>query len=190
MRDGPAYVRVNTFVAPWFSFISPTNNGGHELTVQFSVPCDDGQSLFFFCQCNRDGLDVAANPIFRGLGDPADFPPLPTSGAAASWGQDRAAMQRGHWSGFPVHLLTEDLVVALSSTPIVDRSKEQLNAGDAAIVNVRRSVLNAVQDFLDGEVPAYARRLKIDEASIVAQSDVIPDASMWREHFASAPIPR
>lgn len=189
MQDGPAYVRVNTFIAPWFSMIAPTNNGAPEVTVQFSVPCDDEQSLFFFCQSSRDGLDIEANPIFRGLGNPAEFPPLPAAGAEASWGQDRAAMKRGHWSGFPEHLLTEDLVVALSSMPIVDRSREQLNAGDAAIVNVRRSILQSVREFLDGEVPACARRAEIDEPSILAQSDTIPDASVWREHFARAATP-
>src|SRR5207248_5419156 len=128
----------------------------------------------------RAGLDMAENPIFRGLGDPADFPPNPPGGPETSWGQDREAMKRGHWSGFTNNLLTEDLVVALSSTPIVDRSREQLNAGDTAIVNVRRSILQAVGEFLNGEVPACVRRAETDEASILAQSDIIPDASAWR----------
>jgi phthalate 4,5-dioxygenase oxygenase subunit len=189
MKDGPAYVRVNSFIAPWFAIIAPTNNGGQEGTVQFSAPCDDEHSLFFFCQYRRAGLEIEANPIFRGLADPADFPPLPPAGSEASWGQDREAMKRGHWSGFTEHLLTEDLVVGLSSTPIVDRSREQLNAGDTAIVNVRRSVLQAVREFLGGEVPACVRRTEIDEASILAQSDIIPDASAWREYFARTATP-
>jgi phthalate 4,5-dioxygenase len=190
MKEGPAYVRVNTFVAPWFSLISPSNNDpSAEHTVQFSIPCDDEQSMFFFCQYSREGLNLENNAIFRGLGDPAQFPPLPPGDAGSSWGQDRGAMKRGHWSGFPQHLLTEDLVVALSSTPIVDRSKEQLNAADTAIVNVRRSVLQAVREFQNGEVPAIARRDEIEEGSILAQADVIPDASAWREYFARAVAP-
>lgn len=189
MRDGPAYVRVNSFIAPWFAIIAPTNNGGHEGTVQFSTPVDDEHSLFFFCQYRRDGLDIEASPIFRGLSDPADFPPQPPAGAEASWGQDREAMKRGHWSGFTENLLTEDLVVALSSTPIADRSKEQLNAGDTAIVNVRRSVLQAVREYQNGEVPACARRSEVDEGSILAQSNIIPDAFAWREYFARAATP-
>ena len=189
MQDGPAYVRVNTFVAPWFSIIAPSNSGAEDATIQFSVPCDDEHSLFFFCQYRRDSLDVEGSPIFRGLRDPADFPPLPPAGPDASWGQDRAAMSRGHWTGFAQNLLTEDLVVALSSRPIVDRSKEQLNAADTAIVNVRRSVLKAVREFLNGEVPACARRAEVDEESIVAQSDIIPNASAWREYFARVAVP-
>jgi phthalate 4,5-dioxygenase len=188
-QDGSAYVRVNTFIAPWFSLIAPTNNGDTGATVQFSVPCDDEQSLFFFCQYTRNGLDLEGNPIFRTLGDPADFPPLPLGGATTSWGQDRKAMKVGHWSGFPVHLLTEDLVVALSCTPIVDRTKEQLNAADAAIVNVRRSVLKNVREFLDGGVPACARRAEIDESSMIAQADTVPNGSDWRGYFARAAEP-
>jgi hypothetical protein len=188
MQDGPAYVRVNTFVAPWFSIIAPSNRGAEDATIQFSVPCDDEHSLFFFCQYRRAG-EVEALPIFRGLRDPASFPPLPTAGPEASWGQDRAAMRGGHWTGFRQSLLTEDLVVALSSTPIVDRSKEQLNAGDTAIVNVRRSVLQAVREFQNGEVPACARRAEVDEASILAHADVIPDAAAWRDYFARATVP-
>lgn len=98
-------------------------------------------------------------------------------------------MQRGHWTGFTENLLTEDLVVAFSSKPIVDRSKEQLNAADAAIVNVRRSVLAAVREFASGQTPAFVRRAEIREATILPQSDIIPDASAWREHFSRAAAP-
>jgi hypothetical protein len=56
-------------------------------------------------------------------------------------------------------------------------------------VNVRRAVLQAVREFLNGEVPACTRRAEVDEASIQAQADVIPDAAAWREHFARVPTP-
>ena len=80
----------------------------------------------------------------------------------------------GHATGFPQHLLTEDLAVVTSMKPIVDRTKEQLNAADAAIVNVRRSVLAAVNEFVRGETPACARFAEIDERHIVPQSDFVP----------------
>jgi phthalate 4,5-dioxygenase oxygenase subunit len=186
MQDGGAYVRVNTFLAPWFAFISPTDAGVQGGTVQFSTPIDDEHSMFFFCEFRRDGIDFQKLPLFANLTDWADFPPLPPGGASDRWGQDRAAMERGHWTGFEQNLLTEDLVVALASKPIVDRSKEQLNAADAAIVNVRRAVLQAVREFIDGQVPACVRRAEVDERSILPQADVIPDAAAWREYFTRA----
>jgi hypothetical protein len=50
-------------------------------------------------------------------------------------------------------------------------------------------VLQAVREFLNGEVPACARREEVDEGSITAQCDVIPDASAWRDYFARAAAP-
>ena len=189
MKDGPAYVRVNTFLAPWFAFIAPTDAGVQGGTVQFSTPVDDEHSLFFFCEYRRDGIDFARLPLFANLADRSDFPPLPPGGPDDRWGQDRAAMERGHSTGFTQNLLTEDLVVALASKPIVDRSKEQLNAADAAIVNVRRAVLQAVREFVDGGVPACVRRREVDEGSILPQADVIPDAARWRDSFSRAGHP-
>ena len=52
--------------------------------------------------------------------------------------------------------------------PIVDRTKEMLNAADTAIVNVRKSVIQAVREFQAGETPACVKRAEVDEASIVA----------------------
>ena len=182
MNDGRAYVRVNTFVAPWFSFISPTTNNAPGGTIQFTVPMDDEHSIFFFVEFRRNGLNMAEFPLFKNLTDPANFPPGAPGGPENSWGQDRDAMKRGHWSGFEQNLLTEDLVCATSMKPIVDRTKEMLNAADAAVVNTRRSVLNAVNQFIAGEVPACA----YDEefSAIDMQSDTIPGDVQWREHFA------
>jgi len=187
LDDGRAYVRVNTFVAPWFSIVAPAFNGVPGGTVQFTVPVDDEHSTFFFLQYRTDGLDRSTSALLAGCTDPTNWPPPVPGGPAEHWGQNRDAMRAGHATGFPQHLLTEDLAVVTSMKPIVDRTKEQLNAADAAIVNVRRSVLAAVNEFVRGETPACARFAEIDERHIVPQSDFVPAGTPWREHFAPAP---
>ena len=186
MNDGQAYVRVNTFVAPWFSLIAGTKITDQGGTVQFTVPSDDEHSLFFLLEYRHDGVKMEGNKVAEGMTDLAKWPPKPPGGPETSWGQDREAMKRGHWTGFTANLLTEDLAVVTSMLPIIDRTKEQLNAADTAIVNVRRSVLQAVREFMAGETPACVKRAEVDEASIVPRSDIIPDAAAWREHFARA----
>lgn len=183
LDDGRSYVRVNTFVAPWFSIISPSINGVPGGTVQFTVPVDDEHSTFFFLQYRTDGLDRSASALLNGCTDPTNWPPPVPGGPDERWGQDRAAMDAGHTTGFPQHLLTEDLVVVTSMKPIVDRTKEQLNAADAAIVNVRRSVLAAIGEFVRGETPACARIAALEEQQIAPLSDFVPAGTPWREHF-------
>lgn len=185
MKDGRAYVRVNTFVAPWFSIIAPTDTGDSGGVIQFTVPMDDEHSIFFFLEFRRTGVDIENTPLLRGCTDMANWPPGVPGNAENNWGQDREAMKDGHFTGFPQHILTEDLVVVTSMKPIVDRSKEMLNAADAAIVNVRRSVLQAVGEFVNGEVPACARPEEIGERHIAPQCSIIPDAAQWRAYFAA-----
>jgi phenylpropionate dioxygenase-like ring-hydroxylating dioxygenase large terminal subunit len=182
-NEGDAYVRVNTFVAPWFSFIAPTNNGQPGGTVQFTAPMDDEHSMFFFLEYRPDGISLKDSPIMQGCTDLANWPPNPSGGPEERWGQDREAMKRGHFTGFTANLLTEDLAVVTSMKPIVDRSKEQLNAADTAIVNVRRAVLQQIREFMRGEVPSFARRADVAEDTIFPESDNIPDAARWREYF-------
>jgi phthalate 4,5-dioxygenase oxygenase subunit len=185
--EGDAYVRVNTFVAPWFAFISPTSNNAPGCTVQFSVPVDDEHSIFFFLEFRRNGIDMKDFPLFKSLEDPTDWPPGPPGGPDNNWGQDREAMKNGHFTGFPQNLLTEDLVCAMSMKPIVDRTKEMLNAADAAIVNVRKSVIQAVREFQDGKTPGCVTDREF--AGIVPQSDLVPAGVSWREYFSRQETP-
>jgi phthalate 4,5-dioxygenase oxygenase subunit len=186
MNGGEAYVRLNTFVAPWFSLLSPVDKEVQGGAIQFTVPIDDEHSLFFFGHYRRNGVGLVGGARFPGMVDPADYPPLPPGGPDTNWGQDRDAMKQGHWSGFKGNFVTEDLAVSLSAKKIVDRTKEQLNAADAAIVNVRRSVLQAIREYMSGEVPACARRVETDEASIIPLADFVPENVSWREHFRNA----
>jgi phthalate 4,5-dioxygenase oxygenase subunit len=186
MADGNAYVRVNTFVTPWFAFISPTINRSPGYAIQMNVPVDDEHTIFFLLEFRRPGINPAEVPLLQQCADPSNFPPPVPGGPHNNWGQDRNAMKNGHFTGFPQHLLTEDLAVNTSMKPVVDRSKETLNIADMAIVNVRRCILEAVQEFVDGEAPHCTLPGAIDYAEAIPMSDVIGGDVAWREYFSPA----
>jgi hypothetical protein len=90
-------------------------------------------------------------------------------------------MAQGHFTGFPQALGTEDFAVIESMGPISDRTVEFLGAGDGAVVQVRRSLMAAVREFMRGEVPAPARHDQIDYPRILPVSAVFDGEAHWRE---------
>ena len=86
--------------------------------------------------------------------DAYDVEPAPLPGGReARWGQDRALLDAGHFTGFVNNILEEDMVVQASMGPIVDRTKEYLSATDIAVVRARKMMLEALADFEQGKRP-------------------------------------
>jgi phthalate 4,5-dioxygenase len=174
MPDGALYVRIREFVLPWFSFI-PT--GGRDVTqaVTISVPIDDEHSAQW------DVVYNLTRPLHEGdvFGDELERPDnyLRDVGSIANrFGQDRAEMKSGSWTGFNGVRL-EDFAVNLSQGAIPDRSREFLGSADASIVKARRILLDKVKR-------AAARTLAADEevrwGDIRAIGAVIPADADWR----------
>jgi phthalate 4,5-dioxygenase oxygenase subunit len=90
-------------------------------------------------------------------------------------------MQRGHFSGFPQHLATEDFAMFVSQGPIFDRSKEQLCAADAAIVRVRQMILDSVKEFMQGRPPYLARNDALDYKQVVSFGAELASGVKWQE---------
>jgi phthalate 4,5-dioxygenase oxygenase subunit len=68
-------------------------------------------------------------------------------------GQDREAMRRReNWTGFS-GISQEDAIISTSMGPVYDRTREHLVAADAAIVRLRRRLLDAVRRFEAGQAP-------------------------------------
>jgi phthalate 4,5-dioxygenase oxygenase subunit len=158
------YVRVNQYVMPWFAFICPEEVPEGDRLVIFSTPIDDYHTKHWMIRYNR------FRPLKPSFANPADdranWPPLPPGGPDDNWGQDRAAMAAGHFTGFG-HVNTEDFAVAESQGPIVDRQNEFLNEGDRAVVELRKKLLNAVQSFIEGK-------------------QILPDERTWDYHAVKA----
>src|SRR5262249_26601750 len=116
--------------------------------------------------------------------DPRHFPPVPDGGPENAWGQDRALMKKGHFSGFPQHLFTEDFAILMAQGRIADRTKESLNSGDLAVVKTRQLMLRAVKEFMAGEVPRLAHLESAAYTKAAEHAGVLPEGTDWRLAFA------
>lgn len=151
MPDGEQYVKVREFAAPFYSFIPGFPENPDRKMVMASVPIDDewvAQWHFYynvngtFTEEELDGRWIFAGPDKNNFyDDPGGFENM--------WGQDREAMAKGHFSGFPKrHIYIEDFIVQEAMGPIVDRSKEYLSQSDMPIIYARRKLLAAARGYL------------------------------------------
>ena len=79
-----------------------------------------------------------------------------------NWGQNRDLMKRGHATGFPQHLGTEDFAMFISQGTVHDRSQEQLCSADGAVLRVRSLLLKAAREFQAGKTPTLAAHPELD----------------------------
>jgi phenylpropionate dioxygenase-like ring-hydroxylating dioxygenase large terminal subunit len=181
LPDGGRYARVNNFVMPWYGVICAPEPTGPS-TVFFSTPVDDTTHRAWFVHFNphqRLGMTgLSMTP------DTFNWPPLPPGDADDNWGQNRDLMERGHYSGFPQHLATEDFAMFLAQGPIHDRTKEQLCSADAALVRVRQILLRSVREFQGGETPKLATGQEDDYAKAISVGGLLSGDSDWRELVA------
>ena len=175
--DDKKYVRVTEFILPWFGMIPAENPPYGDRTVIFAAPTDDTHMMQFFVRFNpyqQAGLDGARSQ----LRDPDNFAPI--GDADDHWGQDRAAMKAGHWSGFS-QLVAEDFATQVSQGALADREKEYLSSSDQFVIRVRRGLLQAVKEFMDGKVPSCAPDSGFDYSGIMPRAETVPVEKPWRE---------
>ncbi len=182
--DGQVYARVNHFVMPWYGLIcAPTADGPS--TAFFSTPVDDSRHRAWFVHFNPGrplGMTVmSASP------DLWNFPPLPPGRAEDNWGQNRDLMRRGHATGFPQHLGTEDFAMFISQGVIADRSTEQLCSADGAVLRVRQALLRSVREFVAGNVPTLADNPALDYRNIRPVGALLAPGEDWRNLGGGTP---
>lgn len=178
LPDQSFYARVNNFVMPWYGVICPPDANG-PTTVFFSTPVDNVTHRAWFVHFNPSrplGMTImSASP------DVWNFPPLPPGSPNDNWGQNRDLMKRGHKTGFPQHLGTEDFAMFLSQGPIADRTDEQLCSADGAVLRVRNLLLKAAREFIEGKAPTLAHHPDLDYARVRSVGGVLPAGSDWRQ---------
>ena len=175
--DAQVYARVNNFVMPWYGIICPPD-ANSPTTVFFSTPVDDTHHRAWFVHYNPNralGMTImSASP------DVWNFPPLPPGEPKDNWGQNRDIMKRGHFSGFPQHLGTEDFAMFISQGPIYDRTEEQLCSADGAVIRVRQLLIKAAREFMEGKAPTMAHHPELDYRKVKSVGGVIPEGTDWR----------
>jgi nitrite reductase/ring-hydroxylating ferredoxin subunit len=155
--DDQTFLRVGHF---FFPFVVVVPNGYAGATHMFGfAPVDDTHHLLFFGNYGESPLSQAEFTAVREdvVADPRDFAAF-AGDRSMRWGQNRARMDGGHWSGFDRSAIDEDAAVQVSMGPIVDRTKENLSSSDVAIAHTRRMLLEAIASYHAGELPPGSAR--------------------------------
>jgi len=150
------YWRITQFLLPFYTMIAPRTPTapifGHAWT-----PIDDETTWTFTMTWNAarpldpDEMDdgVVHVPVMR------DGSYRPLLGREQNYGLDRER-QRLHSTSGIEGIGLQDAAIQESMGPIVDRSREMLASGDAAVVAFRRLLLGLAAKLESGEQPAPA----------------------------------
>ena len=155
--DGGTYVRITEHLMPFVTVVPVGQAQPRSGSVFVISPVDDTHHLLFFGYFG-DTPHSAKRPdeiCMEGPGyepDPHDYTRF-RGNRDDRWGQDRALMNEGHWTGFGRSLLEEDVVIQTSMGPILDRTKEHLSSSDVAVAHARRMLLDALAAVERGELP-------------------------------------
>lgn len=160
LTEGRTYARITEYLMPFVTLAPSNGTKSQEGVIFITTPVDDERHLMFFGlysdRAKMDPVAAAIQPADKQL-DYHDYAPLP-GGRENRWGQDRALLDAGHFTGFGNNILEEDMVVQASMGPIVDRTREFLSASDIAIVRARKMMLEALDDFEGGRHPTGSAR--------------------------------
>jgi phthalate 4,5-dioxygenase oxygenase subunit len=184
-QDGRTYVRVTEYCMPFVGLVAMGTSTPRDGYMFIAVPVDDTHHLLFYGYYSEHPVKLPGEVGIIGPGvvpDLGNFAPLP-GGRAKRWGQDRAIMKQGHFTGFARSLLEEDMVVQASMGPIVDRSKEHISSSDVAVVQTRRLLLTSLEDFEAGRLPPGSA-LAAETVRVTNPLDAVIDAGMHWEDFS------
>jgi len=178
--DGRTYVRIAHY---FFPFVVLVPNGyGSAVHAFCFAPIDDRHHLVFFGNYGTAPLSLreVSGALEGELPDPRNFASL-EGDRDDRWGQDRALMDAGHWSGFGRSAIAEDTAVQVSMGPVVDRTKENLSSSDVAIAHTRSLILDTLAGYADGATPPgsawTAERVRVPQPF-----DAVLDAGgSWRD---------
>ncbi len=175
--DGNNYARVTEYVLPYYGLI-PQIFGTMRFIV-CPIPIDDAHTMTWYFVYDT-AQEVDRNAFFGSLVGPnPDNIYEPRFEPEESWGQDRAAMAQGHFTGLK-NLLFEDFVTQESMGVIADRSNEHLGVSDTVVIKLRRLLQDVLQDSQAGKL---SRGLEdgIDFRHLRASEIIIKPGEDWRE---------
>lgn len=155
--NGRKYLRINNYVFPAGATPS-TSTGEAGYQGRWYVPIDDHSHIRFeFFYRHSKPLDKEKLTRNRTANVGPDLRHIRR--IENRYLQDRGALKRGEsWGGMGLHFPSQDAFAIETQGPIQDRTKEMLGSSDIVIAAVRRALLKAVQQVLDGkEAPGLIR---------------------------------
>ena len=150
------YTRVNHWLAPWYTVV-PAENPEGLLSLHAWVPVDEENSLIFSLMWHPERDLTTEQRTAMEAGRLGIFPELLPDGfvarrnAANEYEIDRSAQALGSpWSGVSGNQEQDDAITA-SMGPAFDRTREILVGTDAAVIAVRRALLDTAAAHRDGQ---------------------------------------
>ena len=158
-RNGEAnksYWRVNQWLMPSFTMIAA--RPGTPVHLQIRVPIDDTSSLFYraIWHPSRALTDKERRDAEHGgVNFPEMIPGtyLPKENKGNDYLIDRAAQRTTSFTGIKSIPAQDWAVQEDMGGPIVDRSIEHLVSSDAAIISVRKRLINTARELQEGAEP-------------------------------------
>jgi phthalate 4,5-dioxygenase len=183
--DGGSYVRITEHLMPLVTVVPIGRAMPRAGSVFVISPVDDTHHILFFGTFGE--TPHSAKPPEQIAMQSLDYTPDPDDYAGIrgdrsdAWGQDRALIAAGHFTGFGRSLLEEDVVVQSSMGAILDRSKETLSSSDVAVAQARRMLLDALEAARDGVPPPGSVR-GADAVRLPNALEVIVEAGgQWKD---------
>lgn len=170
------HVRVYPYLMPTIRFIPAAK----VLFTVFEVPMDDTNTMTLIV---IHGDAPANRPHLRGILGLNDerFWSEEDNSFRANWtnkmGQDRSKMSQS-WTGFP-GVAFEDAIMGVAAGPICNRTKEHLVTADAAVVRVRRLLIEAAEVVANGGTPRGADYA--DCTRLAAPDQMIEPGVKWKD---------
>lgn len=181
LPDGATFVRVTEHAVPFASIVPSTTTEDGNFFV--TSPVDDTHHILFFGHYSpTEPMNINAQRVAMHINDPDvdvnDIGRL-DGDRDNNWGQDRTAMEAGHFSGFTRTLLQEDVVVQVSMGPIADRTLDHLSSSDVAVARLRAMLIRAVNQHQQGRHPLPNGPVR-SYAGAQPVNMVLPSGSDWR----------
>jgi phthalate 4,5-dioxygenase oxygenase subunit len=183
-----AFVRVTLWMAPFWGMVPSAVGWGN---LQAMVPVDDEHTMFYhYKYCRAEPISAAdrtRHEAYSGMVLGVDIDPetwRPRQTRENNWLQDREAMRNGSWSGLG-GVAVEDFAVEESMGPIFDRTKEHLGTSDAAVIRMRRLMIESARALVAQGTPPHGLRERVDYRRLVAEEAMVPIGSPWQESFAT-----
>ena len=180
------YIRSTVFVAPASALIPPNDQYN---VANMNVPVDDHHTAFHFMAWGSPETtpDHASWRAFlhAEVGPDLDAQFHPKRTHANFFGQDRAAMKAGNFTGIQ-GIPNQDMAMWVSMGPIVDRTNDRLGASDMAIVEFRQCMLKALRDFMAGALPIGSGTNTMPR-EVCSYQAIVPKTTDWRS-FPAQPV--
>ena len=189
--DDSEYWRVYQYMLPAMVLLPAS---GDTITYRITVPIDDGHTTFWngeYCPSRPLTEDERSrhqrSRAIAGFMTPTSDPRTrwrPVANRDNDYLMDRQAQRTRRFSGIPPVKL-QDVAMTESMGTVMNRTKEHLGTTDAAIIQMRRSMLRAAAALRDfGTTPAG-----VDDPSIFrvrSATAVLPKRANWLEEIHSS----